>query len=249
MTLILALACSEGLVVASDGQATYTTSSQPTKLPIKKLYKIGTHIVWGASGDIGLQQKIAHALEKEHHPQSLKKSIKELRPKLVSTVIPILQAAAKNYIDMDKSLPPPTADILFAGVTDGRPRILEVARNGSDMQHEDQGFYAVGSGDIFARYAHQSLLHLGVKEKALYQCQMVAYRVIDTAIETAAYGLGPPIQMWLIKKEEDARELGSEELAELRDTVGVWKNAEAESLAGIIEKRSSASGHSEGESN
>lgn len=178
------------------------------------------------------------ALEKNHHPSSLKnKSVKELRPKLRATLIPVMKAAAEGYIPVDPvNLPCPSVDILLAGITNEKPWLLEIARNGGDMQHEDQGFFAIGSGEVFARYAYQSLLHLGISDRTLYECQMVAYRVIRTAIDTAAYGLGGEIQMMLVKKDGRVAELTHPEISAIRDTVGLWQTAEAESLGGIAAK-------------
>ena len=44
MTLILALDCADGLLLASDGQATVSTGGQPVKTETQKLYRPWSNI-------------------------------------------------------------------------------------------------------------------------------------------------------------------------------------------------------------
>lgn len=53
MTLIVALACKNGIVVASDGQATGGSAGGPIRMPIQKIYPINSHVLFGASGSVG----------------------------------------------------------------------------------------------------------------------------------------------------------------------------------------------------
>src|SRR5215212_5873575 len=62
MTLVLALRCRDGVVLASDGQATSEAAGQPTRQPVGKLFDVGGRIAWGAAGSVGLQQALADAL-------------------------------------------------------------------------------------------------------------------------------------------------------------------------------------------
>ena len=62
MTLVLAIRCRDGVVVASDGQATTDAAGQPTRRPVRKLFVIGGQIAWGAAGALGLQQTLAAEL-------------------------------------------------------------------------------------------------------------------------------------------------------------------------------------------
>jgi 20S proteasome alpha/beta subunit len=41
VTVVLAIRCSEGVVLASDGQVTADTAGQPTKSPARKLFDVG----------------------------------------------------------------------------------------------------------------------------------------------------------------------------------------------------------------
>lgn len=57
MTLIIALACKNGIVMASDGQATGGSARGPIRVPVQKIYKINEHVLFGASGSVGVVQK------------------------------------------------------------------------------------------------------------------------------------------------------------------------------------------------
>ena len=62
MTLVLAIRCREGVVLASDGQATTDAAGQPTRQPVRKLFDLGGRIAWGGAGRVGLQQTLVERL-------------------------------------------------------------------------------------------------------------------------------------------------------------------------------------------
>lgn len=62
MTLILALRFDDGVVLASDGQATSDAAGQPTRAPSRKLFDVGGHLAWGSAGSVGLQQTLHEEL-------------------------------------------------------------------------------------------------------------------------------------------------------------------------------------------
>jgi 20S proteasome alpha/beta subunit len=59
--------------------------------------------------------------------------------------------------------------------------------------------------------------------------KLVAYRVIKEAIEIGAFGLGEPIDIWVLDKTTgEIKELTREEIMGLDDTLAAWKNIERE---------------------
>src|SRR5438128_1954642 len=66
MTLILALDCADGLLLASDGQATVSTGGQMVKHETEKLRRPWVNVGWGASGPVSIAQLIENALAKNH---------------------------------------------------------------------------------------------------------------------------------------------------------------------------------------
>ena len=125
------------------------------------------------------------------------------------------------------------SEYLFCGQSNNDGWILEVLWNGKDTEYKERGFHAIGSGKIFAQVMFSMLLHHKVRNCELGQAKVLAYRVVDSAIEVAAAGIGVPVQMWFIK-QGCAQCMDSSELAQIRDTVGLWKQTEVETLQGLF---------------
>src|SRR4051794_32962685 len=56
MTLILALECADGLLLASDSQSTFGTTGQPVKAAAQKVHCQWSNVVWGAAGSVAIMQ-------------------------------------------------------------------------------------------------------------------------------------------------------------------------------------------------
>lgn len=226
MTLVLAIRCREGVVLASDGQATTDAAGQPTRLAVQKLFDLRGRIAWGAAGSVGLQQALAERLADEAenvlaHPDP--------RPALADAVIPIQQRALRDFVPHPGAQPPDLACVFCWLDAAGTPRIFSVPRTGSDHQlHE--GHAAVGTGDIFADFAMVSIAHLGTPSLTLEQAKMVALKAIDDAISVAAVYLGPPIQMSVITAAGVRTVPRGEIEGALSDSVDAWKARQRETL-------------------
>lgn len=231
MTLVLAIRCREGVVLASDGQATTDAAGQPTRQPVRKLFCIGDRIAWGAAGSLGLQQTVAAELERRADEVL---GARDPREALARIVIPVQQRALRDFVDLPGASPPELACIFcWSDGPAGRPAILSIPRTGSD--HQLHGRYsAVGTGDIFAEYAMASVAHLGTDRLDLEQAKMVAYKAVSDAISVAAVYLGPPIQMAVVTPEAGARDVPREDLdGGLSDSVDAWKVRQRESLGAL----------------
>jgi len=232
MTLVLALACKDGLVVASDSQATFPMATQHVRLEEEKLFQLSSApIVWGGSGQIGMQQDIAIAL-RDLKKDDLKKSIEKLRFQLANKVRPVLKQAKEQYIEIDPRVSRPVAHTLICGHTDGRFWILEIDPNGMVEQHEHRGFAAIGSAAEFAYYAYVSLKHHDVPQRRLCEGQVLAYRTIWTAIQVTAYGLAEPVRMWIINKDGAFR-VSEGDMTVIGHAVDLCKKKEVEDLIGV----------------
>jgi len=225
MTLVLAIRCREGLVLASDGQATSEAAGQPTRQPGRKLFDIGGRVAWGAAGSVGLQQTLRRELAdlNGHHGDAA-----SVRRRLVSVVVPIQQQALRDFVPHPASEPPDLACIFCWCDRDG-PRILSIPRTGGDHQFHSR-YSAIGTGDIFADFAMAAIAHLGTAELSIEQAKMVAYKAIADAIEVAAVYLGPPIQMYAVTPAGAQRVAREEIEGGLADSVDAWKERQRETL-------------------
>lgn len=234
MTLILALACAEGIVVAADRQATFASAGQPTRVTEDKLWQLGdAPVVVGFSGVVGIAQNINAALDKppkKYQKQSIVKSRGEFNKRISK----VLKDAQRHFVRIDPKAGEPECDTLIAGYTEGEPWILEINRNGIAEQHEHRGFHAIGSGEVFARFACAFMYEKEVRNLGLFPAQALAYRTIATAIDVAAWGLGGPIQMWVVDSKDVCR-MDERQLQAVRDAVELWKKNERESLIEVVQ--------------
>jgi hypothetical protein len=96
------------------------------------------------------------------------------------------------------------------------------------------GYAAIGSADIFPYFALVALRHYAVADRSMYEAKLIAVRILLDAIQTAAYGIGPPIQVVEIERRDGqcgiARKLERSDVQVLEDKVDEWKRAEAEFL-------------------
>lgn len=115
MTVVLSVRCAEGLVLASDSQATDMSSGNivfATKQTVQKLFPLGSSIAWGATGSSGLVQRFDHLL-KQLDPDDLQKPIEELRAILANEQRKLqAQAISETQPAFGQ---PPQIGVLFAG--------------------------------------------------------------------------------------------------------------------------------------
>jgi len=226
VTLVLALICTDGILMASDGQSTFTTVAGPMRLPSEKIRPLGNRILWGGSGDVGLLQKIGVVIG-DIPDNNLGRPITKLRPEIRAKVWGDQKDAAEKYLPIRKEFPTPTAHVLFAGHDKERPWILEIDPNGTDTQLEEYGFASVGSG---AHFVYAVLSGFGKQPWTLKTGKIACYKVVHEAINVAAFGLGPPIQIWELPKGGAPRCLAETEIHAIRDTYEGWTQVQLEEL-------------------
>jgi len=237
MTLILALDCADGMILASDGQATIGTVGQPLKGPAEKIFCPWQNVAWGASGQVGVSQHVAHAMyETFPSPDAfMGDNAWDIRQKLVQTVL----TAMTTYLP---GVPPANLQTAFLFIARGTDRrcILEIAASILYEDHIDRGYSAIGSGEMFPYVALGGLSHFKVRARTLHGAKLVAHRVMDDAINVAAQWIGPPIQMIELVDPQAAggpvatRKLVEDEIKILRDKVEEWKQVEGETLAQVV---------------
>ena len=202
-------------------------------MSIQKIFQINEHVLFGASGDIGTIQRsktIISSLSQELN--------KEWDFGLMEKVRTSLFGVYKNEIDRHRAFykgtpqedirNAPIADVLlcnFLRREDKQQKIIwHIAPDCSDEMLDEIGYGCSGSGDVFA---YTLLKNYPVKELSVERGKLVAYRVIKEAIEIGAYGLGEPIDIWVIT-EEGSNQLCEEEIMALDDTYKMWKEMERE---------------------
>ncbi len=113
---------------------------------------------------------------------------------------------------------------MFAEYGEGA-HILHITAYGTPEWIEGRP-YATGSGEPFA---YALLQKYRGRELELKHGSLLAYKVIEEAIEVGAFGLGPPIQLCRIERTGVA-EVTEGEIAALRDAAAQLRESEVDLL-------------------
>ena len=235
MTLVVALICNDGIVMASDGQVTLQSSGGPVRQSAIKIKRFGESILWSGSGEVGFIQKIDRALNGLPN-ESKKRSIEELRQQIIDIIYTQRHRAlvrsrelhGKEEGDRKASY----ADTLFCAYEKGKPKIIHITADAKDEDLEEFGYAASGIGDTFA---YTLLRGRDIKSLSCDEGKVLAYKVIRESIDVGAFGLGEPIDIWVISETEvKGKEtikicrVPEEEIAAIHDVYTSLKQAEEE---------------------
>jgi proteasome beta subunit len=232
MTLIVALGCTDGIVMGADSASSDPMSG--TKQPVIKIQQIGSYsIICGGAGDVGLIQKIMDELDGLTIPSSPK--FKNTRRLIKQKCLPEMKDAADTHIrqpirgyDL-----PPTATFLFGCIQHRLPFILEIEADGRDTVYDKNYgcFHAIGSGKALAQAIIRP--HL-TRERDLQLGKILAYRILEDAIELAASGLSKPIHLQTLELDGTINELNDDELINLQKDCELWRELEREALGRLL---------------
>jgi 20S proteasome alpha/beta subunit len=233
MTLIVALECHEGLVMASESQSTLATQGQLTKASSSKLEILSHSIIWAGSGHVGTIQRVHAEIDKqgasivrefakghEAGARELHKHVTGVQRQIAGEVLP---SAGGTY----------ETGFLFTGYSKDGPYILECDGKGAREWQHPNHFATIGSGDIFAVHAWRSIAHHDIPSLSLAQAQALLYRTIEDAIATAAFGLGGQVQVCIASPGVAPHVLDREEMKAVQDLVEIWKAQEVDVLKGL----------------
>jgi 20S proteasome alpha/beta subunit len=235
MTLVLAIRAREGIVLASDGQATVEASGQPVRRPVRKLSALAGRIAWGAAGALGLRQTLAVELaRREAELAAAADAAADLRAALAGVVVPVQRRAIRDFVPVGGAGPPELAAIFCWWGRDG-PALLSIPPTGGDHQLHDD-YCAIGSGDVFAAFAMATLGRLELRSLTLEQAKVVAYQAVADAIDVAAVLLGPPIQMSVVTPAHGVRAVPRAQLERsggIAEAAASWRARQREALRAI----------------
>jgi proteasome beta subunit len=236
MTIVIALSCNDGVVMASDSQATEPYAG--VRFNTQKVFQLSDHAVWGGTGDSQTISDINQALQ-AIRPQL--DGAADLTQILPAAIRPVLIRRYANFIQVPGMQPTtPATGILACGYDSGRGRwIVEVDPNCGSTNCGPRGFHAVGSAAGFALLGNALLAHFHPAERPLSQGKLIAYRVIDNAIQASVSGVGGSIQMWYVDID-GVHQADENEIAETQGLVGGWQDEEGALLDRIFGSESSA---------
>lgn len=233
MTIVIALSCSDGVVMASDSQASEMAAGVRWNVP--KVFQLGARAVWGGTGDAQTILEINQALQLIR-PQIDGGAAAALIHLLPAAINPVLRRRYANFINEVPGIQPasPATGTLACGYDSTHGGwIIEVDPRCNSSDYTERGFHAVGSAAGFALLGSALLSHFRPTERPLSQGRLIAYRVIDAAIQTAMFGVGGDIQMWYVDAD-GVHQVGQDEIANIQNLVGGWQDDEGKLLDGIF---------------
>ena len=226
MTVVLALRCADGLVMASDSQI--TDPVRGVSYPAQKLHALGKHAAWGGSGSRAVLYDLERIFDSEAEAII---EAPDVGHALQQRVLPVLQNHYENFIaDVPGGKPgaTPATYVLAAGYADGKPFIIDLDPHGLIGHHEETGFQAVGSGSPMAQQAYALLAHFQMTRRSVDYGVVAALRVLDT-LDTSSPSIGGPMDICRITPEA-ARHLNEQEVAQVRERVTRWIGLEQRAI-------------------
>lgn len=199
-----------------------------------KIRKLGDSILWGASGEIALIQRVEESLarlQQRDQPLSL------LRDSLCLIVKHEVEELLKldfrtQFVSSnpDSLLNLHQGDFLFVEHHD-TPRILHILANGTPEWID--GFAATGNGNLFAHaLLNKYSGHLPLDSDIT---KLICFKTISEAIDVGAYGLGNPIDMWEASST-GVSQISEEQMASILDTSRLLREREVALLDDMTRK-------------
>ena len=226
MTVVLAVACSDGVVIGADSQI--TESDRGLSFPAQKLHPLGCCAAWGGSGARGVLNDLRPLLQES---ATAILEAPDIGDELQERVLPVFKKHYKNYIpdvpgeDGGGGV---SAYLLAAGYSQGGPWIVEINPNGLIGRYEDVGFHAIGSGAPMAQQAGALLSHFRMTTRTVEYGVVGVVRVLE-ALERTSPSVGGPFSVAYIR-EEGAHHLDEKEIAKALKDSQRWRDLEQEAL-------------------
>ncbi|MFI2709376.1 proteasome protein [Micromonospora sp. NPDC018662] len=223
MTVVLAVVCSDGVVIGADSQI--TESDRGLSFPAQKLHPLGSCAAWGGSGARGVLNDLRPLLQDS---ATAILEAPDIGDELQERVLPVFKKHYANYIpDVpgEGSGGGVSAYLLAAGYSQGGPWIVEINPNGLIGRYEDVGFHAIGSGAPMAQQAGALLSHFRMTTRAV---EYGVVRVLEALAQTSP-SVGGPFSVACIR-EEGAHHLDEKEIAKALKDCQRWRDLEQEAL-------------------
>ncbi len=239
MTLIIACICKDGLVVGADSQMTMGSAAGPIrKKTLDKIIPLSENILVGGAGSVSVIQKIMKKINEIPKEIKEKGKIEDIKNIICNQIVHNIRNEMLNkyrdlYVEKGEEIAP-SADLILTGYSNGNPIIYLISRDGLD--EEEDNYCAIGIGDAFAQI---SLKDYDTCSLGVETVKVLVYRAISDAIETGAYGMGEPITIWSITKNDEkieCKKLEDGELSGIQDTVEAIKEISKENLFTAINK-------------
>lgn len=216
MTLVVGLRGADGIVLASDSQATYgeVKQSQP------KVFKMSYGVIWGSAGPYGATQDLYAALE------TVDLRSNPPREEAKATLGEAWRSTVEKLREQDDVQP---FEALFAwyDVESQRHYLLRGLRRGH--VEFDPTYGAIGSAEGLGRFGFIRNEFLQLHTLPLETTRLVTYMVAEEAVKASSKGVDLPIQLAFASRGK-AGVLRSDEVEGTSNAVGLYRERQRELL-------------------
>jgi proteasome beta subunit len=229
VTIVIAMRCTDGVVIGADSALSYDIG---TRQPVEKIKRLGEHpILYGAAGDVDLHQKLDQNLQSV----KMRPSLQVMRREIKKYIGPELRESAQQHAPypLPRYHQPPQAILLFVGILDGEPWVLQIEKDNTDTLFGDDlgNFAAIGSGELLARALFRPHLET---QRDLELGKIFAYRILDDVIELSSEGVAHPIHVHTISLTGTVGRVESAEMRQLNSLCEGWREVEREALEEVL---------------
>jgi len=196
MTLVVALKCKDGVVFASESQATAQVGQNFVRYETIKIKELKNNKLWAASGDVNIAEKIERSLVafQEDNP-NFTLSDAELMQDFADGYSGVISDAIVRYRGIWGAAAPVQLDlpeVVIVAYENEQPKIWHINASGS-YGCEQNDYHAIGNGSIYAivMLRRFDLLDIDVETGSV-----IALKVLSEAIEVSGFGIGEPIHVW-----------------------------------------------------
>lgn len=227
MTVVLALRCADGIVLAADTQV--TDGARGLSYPSQKLHPLGDTAAWGGSGARAVLLEVENEFGRSA-PAILGSD--DVARAIQERVVPLLR---HHYDAFITEVPgeqgaggTPATYVLAAGYVGDDPFVVDIDPHGLIGRYEEVGFHAIGSGAGMAQQAGALLAHFQMSERDVDHGILVAVRVLD-ALRLTSPSVGGPLDVFRLTPD-GAKQLSDRDIARVRKRVQHWQELENEVL-------------------
>jgi 20S proteasome alpha/beta subunit len=227
VTVVLAVRCADGLVLAADSQI--TDADRGLSYPARKLHALGDHAAWGGSGARAVLTELEGRFDA--NPAAVVEAA-DVGQALADAVLPVLRRHYAHFIaevpGKEKGGATPATYVLAAGYTGDAPFIVDVDPHGLLGRYEVVGFHAIGSGAAMAQQAGALLAQYRMTERGVDHGVVAVLRVLD-ALDRTSPSVGGPMNVCRITPD-GAHHLDEKEIEQARERVHRWVELEQRAL-------------------
>lgn len=226
MTLVLALRCADGLVLATDGKVTRASASFRTVARIwqraNKTRVIPPGTLVAGAGELALIHEVTEALEAGDEA-ARKGGARALAPLARDALVKGRAEAIARYNSLygpgGIDAAPKAYFILVSA--DPEPAIVYVSEDGDIEDQTHLGYAAIGTGDLIV---HVRMQPYDPARLTMRQGAILAFGLIKDIVDSGTFSVSDPVHVWSIAKGSAPVEWDDTRLTKLAEEYNAFRD-------------------------